>query len=195
MPTDGFFFQPVSEIPTLNTEDYGSSVVTEDFVMSAIERCTGRKSYRRIERGVGLSQDLYLVSRAPFPDGELKFAHGPVGHLDQCILRKNGTLFLFGWAFDITPGHDVAKIEVFLNGRLIATPVHKRPRPDVMEYARQFVGDRASQMLMSGWSIECPLTQTLEPARDIILAKATSTSGLEFLLRCGTLDTMMTVEK
>jgi len=74
LPDTGIWFGEASEVATLDTKEYGTTMVSQAFVRNAIVEATGRPEYRRIQYGLQYQQDLYLVVNEPKPDfSELHF--------------------------------------------------------------------------------------------------------------------------
>src|SRR5262245_2600183 len=152
MPAAGFCFQAISESGSLDTSDYGSTWVTEDFVRAALEKAAGAgASLHRIERGLCNFQDLYLAIPEPGVDFSSLCFHGePQLFLESARLAP-GRLDLAGWA--AVRSGAVREVEAVLDGeRLAAAPVAE-PRPDVAE----FLG--GERHLRSGWVLACALPE------------------------------------
>lgn len=127
-------------------------------------------------------------------NGSVQPVAPPNGYLDRCVWKENNVLFMSGWALDPNPGHRISRIEIFLNGKLIATPSISLERPDIVKHFRQYAGERASEFLVSGWSTEAEFEEPLRPYGDVLLAKATSTSGLGVVLRRETLNNILSFD-
>jgi SAM-dependent methyltransferase len=126
---DGFYFQPISEVESLDTADYGVTVVNEHFVRTAIEAATGHVAYRRFASALCFEQDLYAVPADPGADlARLRVHRGPEGAFEECEELESGEWVLRGWA--ATPDDEpVEKVEIYLGGALIASvePADERP--------------------------------------------------------------------
>jgi len=161
IPDDGILFQKLSESASLDTSDYGSTWVTEDYVRSAVARAAdGPVSVHRLRRGLCNFQDLYLVVREAGVDfSGLAFQGEPHLQIDECALAGPDTLFLRGWT-GVLSG-EVRAVEATLDGVLLAASPVEAPRPDVAA----LFGDRFSH---PGWSCRCPLPPAA-PRREAVL--------------------------
>lgn len=63
IPTDGFWFLPQSEQYDFETEDYGQTVVTEEFVESVISSISGAELLRFMPAFWWGHQDTYVIQR------------------------------------------------------------------------------------------------------------------------------------
>jgi 2-polyprenyl-3-methyl-5-hydroxy-6-metoxy-1,4-benzoquinol methylase len=173
MPASGIWFEPVSEIATLDADQYGKSIVTETFVRTAIAQASdGRAAYRRIKRGLHYHQDLYLVTSQADPDfAGLQFTYGPAGTVDQWRWSEPDELWLRGWAVDLTPGSAIEEVQVWLNGQLVQKCLPHRRRPDINKYLRD------ERFIDAGWECSCSLPNPA--ATDQLVVMARSTGGVE----------------
>ncbi len=133
--TPVFWFQEKSEIDTLDTKEYGSTIVNEHYVRAAIKEATaGRGSYLRIPRGLNWYQDLYLISGPPEPDfSTLHYSFGPPGYVDSVTLREGDLLEVTGWAFDPS-GLKIDEVRVVVQGGLVQRCAPSVKRPDVAHH-------------------------------------------------------------
>ena len=92
MPAEGFFFHEISESGSLDTSDYGSTWVTDEFVRGALERVAGPgASLHRLERGICGYQELYLATLEPGVDfSSLAFQSEPQLFVDRVALVDAG---------------------------------------------------------------------------------------------------------
>ena len=150
IPDDGILFQKLSESASLDTSDYGSTWVTEDFVRAAVARAAdGPVSVHRLPRGLCNFQDLYVAVRDKGVDfSGLAFQGEPELQIDECSLAGPDALRLRGWA--LVRAGEVRQVEVTLDGALLASAPVDAPRPDVAA----LFGDRFSH---PGWSCVCKL--------------------------------------
>lgn len=184
MGGQGIKFYAASESQLLDAQDYGTTYVAEAFVADAIGEATNHEAqYRRLPRGFGHHQDVYLVSRATRDELDtLDFHFGPQGYLDEYELRPDRTLKLRGWSADATPGVEVADVQAFINGRLLQRGLPYLPRPDVSRYLR------SDRFLHSGYQFEGRLPEGFTPSRDVLLIKAISSDGSTYVLHCSTIE-------
>jgi len=130
-----FQFERVSEIKTLDQEEYGLTTVNEHYVRAAIQQATrGTGSYFRIPRGLNRNQDFYLITAQPPPDfAALRDSLGPQGRVDSISLAAPQLLEVAGWAFD--PVRPNVEVHVFVQGELIQ---RCQPEEDRADVARHF---------------------------------------------------------
>jgi SAM-dependent methyltransferase len=178
MPPSGFCFIHFNEIPVLATSDYGVAIVTESVVRDAIIQATGRSMYHRIRFGLCHHQDIYVISNRPDPGfSTLRFQHGPNGHLDRFSLNDAGELKLSGWAVEMSPGADVAEIQVVLGGRVVQRCTTSFPRADLPAH----LGKDDPKLKNAGWA--CTVEGVgASQSSEVLMVKALSTSGKEFVL-------------
>jgi SAM-dependent methyltransferase len=161
MPESGMLFQELSESASLDTSDYGSTWVTEDYVRAAVERAAdGPVSVHRLLRGLCNYQDLYVVTREAGTDfAGLAFQGEAHLQIEELAQVEPDILLARGWAGVISGG--VRAVEVTLDGVLLGAAPVVEPRQDV---AAQF-GER---FLPSGWRCRVPLPPAT-PRRDAVL--------------------------
>ena len=98
--SSGMVFRAESETARLDSSEYGTSFVTEEFVRTAATRAASGEG-RLIPQPLGLcaSQDLYVLMRPPQPAlPSLAIARFPRGHLDRSAIRDDETVEIEGWA-------------------------------------------------------------------------------------------------
>jgi len=161
IPEGGILFQKLSESASLDTSDYGSTWVTEDYVRAAVARgADGPVSVHRLPRGLCNFQDLYVAVRDAGVDfSGLAFQGEPELQIDECSLAGPDALRLRGWA--LARAGEVRRVEVTLDGALLAAAPVEAPRPDVAA----LFGDRFSH---PGWTCLCPLPPAA-PRREAVL--------------------------
>jgi SAM-dependent methyltransferase len=137
-----FRFERVSEIKTLDKDEYGLTTVNEHYVRGAIRQATrGTGTYFRIPRGLNRQQDVYLITAQPQPDfTTLHGSLGPLGCVQSISLVGPELLEVNGWAFD--PGRPKVEVRVVVQGELIQTCQPEEPRADV---ARHFENPNAER--------------------------------------------------
>jgi len=181
MPSSGFCFIHFNEISALATSDYGVAIVTESVVRDAIIEATGRSIYHRVRFGLCYHQDIYIVSNRPDPAfSTLRFQHGPTGHLDGISLNDAGELILSGWAVEMSPGEDVAEIQLCLDGCVVQCCKTSFPRADLPVH----LGKDDPKLRDSGWTCRVELMGENHSGK-VLMVKALSTSGKEFVLHAG----------
>jgi SAM-dependent methyltransferase len=132
LPPGGFLYDRSSENASLDSEIYGTTWASEDFVTRAMHAATGdQRATYRLPRALANEQDLYVV--AAEPDRDLSaldgFRRGPWGWLDQISLSESRELHLQGWAASLDDG-EIDHVEIEIDGATnrIQTGI---ARPDV----------------------------------------------------------------
>jgi SAM-dependent methyltransferase len=161
IPEGGILFHELSESTSLDTSDYGSTWVTEDYVLSAAARAAdGPVSVHRLPRGLCNFQDLYVAVREDGADfSGLAFQGEPELQIDECSLAGPDALFLRGWT--LVRAGAVRSVEATLDGVPLAAATVGAPRPDVAA----LFGDRFAS---PGWSGLFPLPPGA-PRREAVL--------------------------
>jgi SAM-dependent methyltransferase len=123
MPGRGFYFVPESENRELDKALYGTTFVTEAFVVDALGRAgVARDRIRRIARGLANEQDLYVVAPRPQWLSKLPpFRRGPWGWVDR-LEATDRHLLLEGWAGSLDDGA-LDAVEVRIDGQLLPVPL------------------------------------------------------------------------
>lgn len=168
----GIHFNPnASEIKTLDSGEYGSAHVTENFVANAIAKATGGiGNYFRFPKGLW-HHDIYLVSKTPYlnrPD------IGIISQQMQFTLANNQ---ITGFALESRCGHKIHEIQTLYEGKVTQTFNPGKANSDIV----MFYGD---QFLQSGWSF--PLMFVISNLKDSfysddLVLKMRSTCGNERL--------------
>lgn len=151
----GIYFQPTTEVESLDPDDYGATVVNEDFVARAIKAATAAATYRRLPTGLCFEQDLYLVPASADADlSTFEFSRGAQGALDKGELREGG-LQLEGWAATQDDDVLVEAVDVRIDGEFVLRCRPSIDRPDVHDALH---GNNPASSLRSGWSgvVEVP---------------------------------------
>ena len=174
-----FHFVPVSESRTLDTEQYGVTFVSEDYVRRTCRQVLPPTvTVHRIPRGINYHQDLYIIANDPGRDiGSLRFAHHPVGYTDGREALRSGRSRLHGWAYDPNPGGEIKKVWIAINGKTV-----KRCRPS--EARGDVAKELGSNALGSGW--QSNLWSFHRRPHDVVMIKAINSHGLERVLSCDT---------
>jgi SAM-dependent methyltransferase len=170
---EGIFFGPASEIDSLDTQDYGVTIVSEHFVANAIGAATGHRNYRRCPTALCFQQDLYLVPADHEANlDQLVVRHGPQGDINACRIDEDH-LYLQGWAMTQDVDVQVNSIDVRLNDQLVARGRPTTDRPDVAAFWR--ASDNPG-CIRSGWEARVDLPFE-PPAQSIITWSAHVTDG------------------
>jgi len=174
VPPEGILFQEMSESESLDTSDYGSTWVTEDYVRAAVARASRETvSVHRLPRGLCNFQDLYVAVRPREEERDVDFARlafqgEPHLHVDECILTKPDELFVRGWT--LARSGDVRAVEVTLDGVLLGSAPVEKPRPDV---AALF----GARFTHPGWACVCPLPPGASRRDAVLLVRAVDGRG------------------
>lgn len=180
MPESGIHFIPATEVPSLDVADYGATVVSEEYVKSAIGKVAGRRESRLIKDGLCFQQDIYVLSNRDLPGHPLTYDHGPQGHLDYCVWTSPRELALSGWAADICPSHTVEKIHIGINGEHCGETTITTDRPDIAIHLKD---PGNPQYVWSGWNCVVRTPKALDPFSDVIAVNAICTGGKQYALR------------
>jgi SAM-dependent methyltransferase len=182
-PTE-IVFKEQSESGSLDTREYGTSWVTEEFVRAAVKKAFGSCPVLRIPRGLVSFQDLYAVlkeagadSAAAFSD--LKVEREADGFLEHCSWETGRRLRLSGWLADRVAGRPPQEVRIWIDGVLAASCRDLSPRPSV---AQAFAGDPVEAV---GWQTVVELPETSHPEAARIEIQAVSIAGETLSLYSG----------
>jgi len=188
MPETGFLFQELSESNTLETSDYGSTWVTEEFVRSALERAAeGPVSLWRAPRGLCNFQDLYVAARDV--RGEAADVSGLTVHpepllmIDRCVLERPDLLALSGWC--AVRGGRPREVQASLDGRIVAGSPIEGLRPDVAAA----LGDE--RLARSGWGLRVPLPAGTSRHAAPLIVRVVDERGAGHPLWAGSVETAL----
>ncbi|HEX4960092.1 MAG TPA: class I SAM-dependent methyltransferase [Thermoanaerobaculia bacterium] len=153
MPAGGLLFAATSESGSLDTSDYGSTWVSEEFVRSALERAGAPgSSLHRIARALCNFQDLYLAVPEPGVDfSALAFQGEPQLFVERAGILEDGRLEVAGWA--AVRNGTVREVELWLDGERLATGPVEGVREDVAGF---FGGERHRR---AEWVCRCRLPE------------------------------------
>jgi SAM-dependent methyltransferase len=185
MPAEGILFQEMSESGSLDTRDYGSTWVTEEFVRRALDRAAGPDaSLHRLPRGLCNFQDLYLALNEPGVDfSGLDFHGEPQLFVDRARLFDEGRrLDLSGWA--AVRSGAVREVEVMWGRERLARAPIEGPRPDVAA----FLGD---ERLLPGWSCSCQLPAGTSRSEPVLRLRVVDGRGLSLPLWAGSIESVL----
>jgi SAM-dependent methyltransferase len=185
-PCSNIVFEAMSESGSLDTLEYGSTWVTEDFVRSSVQAVLGSCPVLRIPRGLASFQDLYGVLKndartSPSPFNGLHVEREADGFLEHCSWGGQRTLRLAGWAADRVTGIPPSEIRILIDNVLVASCRELAPRPSI---SQAFASD---PMEVVGWqtTLDLPATSDLDSA--ILSVRPVSSAGEEIGLYTGTL--------
>jgi SAM-dependent methyltransferase len=131
VPENGLVYVAGSENEGLSPEIYGTTFVTEEYVIRAARSVFGEGyKYCRLKKLLAHEQDVYVCAAADGADlSELaQFRRGPRGWLDE-YRQEEGALFLRGWAGSIDDG-DLDHLEIRFGDEAV-TIRPDAPSPDV----------------------------------------------------------------
>jgi hypothetical protein len=185
MPASGIHYIPSTEIPSLDTEDYGATMVTPQYVQSVIRNVTGKDKHWYQWRALGFVQDLWIVSKAPLPQQPFVYDQGPQGHVDECDWHTPTRLLMRGWSACICPGHTIREIQVSLNNELIGVLHVDHDRKDIVDHLRN------PSTLRSGWRGFVQAPRHIDPWRDILSTVAVCSGGKRYSVRTVAACTML----
>lgn len=195
MPETGLLFQELSESNTLDTGDYGSTWVTEEFVRSALERASeglrasdGPVSLWRAPLGLCNFQDLYVAVREEGVDfSGLTLHTEPFLYMERCAVthQKAGpaVLELAGWSAVL--GGAVREVQATLDGRLLGAAPVDGPRPDVAALLHD------ERFARTGWVVRAPLPPGISRSSALLILRAVDARGVGFPLWASTLETAL----
>lgn len=181
MPDAGIRFFAASENADLDNRAYGTTYVTEAYVMAKVSELFGSAySCQRIPRGLAHEQDLYVVAPRKVYDLQLleSFQYGPWGWVDERRCEA-GKLYLRGWAAALD-GETLKLVDIYLDGRLYRCPTGL-PRPDVAQVFGR------PQLAGSGWEFVLDLPGDKEQV--LVEVHAKDLTGQSALLYIGYLTT------
>lgn len=182
MSSDGIRFFAASENADLDNKAYGTTYVTEAYVVSKVNQLFGSGySCQRIPRGLAHEQDLYVVAPRAVYDLQLQssFEYGPWGWVDERSFL-GGQLYLRGWAASLDE-RILDSVEISVNGE-----VHHCPTGLQRDDVAQVIG--RPQLSSSGWQFNLKLPVETETVLVEVCARDKA-GGQSALLYTGYLQT------
>lgn len=185
MPATGILFSADSESQSLDKEEYGTTYVTEKFVIEMVERVSGGKAFvHRLEKGICRFQDLYVVTNQLHQEfSSLKFHHHPEGYVDVAALTTKGNLYLEGWAVDVNQEGRIEEVQVLVNGKVVQ---RCEPFYDRLDLELHF---QKNASLQSGWN--CYLAKDTVSPQDVLTVKLINNFGWELILENCTVKSLV----
>jgi len=183
IPKSGMLFLAESESQSLGKVEYGTNIVTEGYVRSAIAKAAGPNwKYHREPKALCGAHDVYLVSGSVDEDFSGFRYHKPlVGYCDEILEISGATIQISDWAGEPNDGFDVDEIQIFLDGTLVGVGKAELPRSDVVKALGQ------PKYANSGWRIEFSRSMACqEPA--MIEVRVRSQSGATTMIHIGPLN-------
>lgn len=163
----GIGYARTSESATLDPAIYGMSYVSEAYVAQAIGEACGpaaANNWRRFPRGLFENQDLYVVGGAEVDLSALRVTATPLGSFRPL---PNPAGLWAGWGFEPSPGQQIARADLFIGERTLASA---QPGPGDPDLAKYFPGAPNTPI---GWAfapLDCP-------PGSLLRVELTSTSG------------------
>lgn len=174
---EGIAFESRSESRVLDTNDYGSTWVTESYVREQVAAIDPNFACVRLPRALSDWQDLYVISPTPIADPRPR--RSPKGFFERCEVVDEGVRFT-GWATSIVEEAD--RVEVRIDDELAATTREFRARPDVGAF---FNSDAATN---SAWELIVPHDQIRSFRYQTCTLSVFSRDQVERILFLGTID-------
>ena len=176
---DGIHFATNSESRVLDTNEYGSTWVTETWVREQVAAIDPSFACVRLPRALSDWQDVYVVSPSPIPDPRPR--RTPKGFLDQFAIEDEG-IRLAGWAtlVDARAG----RVDVRIGDEVVASTSEFYSRPDVAAW----LGNPAATD--SGWEVLLPHARIRSFRYEVVTVSAFSPDGEERIFFLGTLDSL-----
>ncbi|MDJ1181777.1 class I SAM-dependent methyltransferase [Roseofilum casamattae] len=176
MPDSGILFVEQSESQSLDTSEYGSTWVAEEFVQKAIATVAGdRASYTRVPRAFSL-QDLYILIKQPDCDfSDLRIDFTPKGVLESYSTDDRGRITLQGWAAIMQPDSRVREIQIWASNPSSEPQLLQRTIPTFpSETAARLLNIDRQWTQKSGWSCTFNLPPEFYRETSILSIKAIS---------------------
>jgi SAM-dependent methyltransferase len=174
---DGIKFANFSESRVLDTEQYGSTWVTESYVREQLAAIDPKLACVRMPRALSDWQDVYVTS--PSPIASVTLRRPPRGSFDECHIDADG-IHLNGWAtlFDELPD----RVEVRIDDDVVASTNTFTPRPDVAAWLNR------PEAELSGWRCTIPHAAVRSFRYQTCTVSAYSQDNIERVLFLGTID-------
>ncbi len=182
---DRFTFVPSSENLDLDPRTYGSTWVSSEFMREALAICAPGASYHRLPRGLCGYQDVYVVVRESMVDfSGLAYNSGAEGYIDVFECGPFPQLRCAGWSASVGRERPVDRIDLLLNGSVIATCEVALPRPDVAGHFQDPRLDRC------GWELTARLPVGVSYSQDAAILVA-HTGEVSTILAMGSIDSLI----
>ncbi|GFE71335.1 class I SAM-dependent methyltransferase [Chroococcus sp. FPU101] len=180
----GICFLGMSESRSLDTDEYGSTWVTQDFVEQAVsEASDGQGKCYCLRKGINNHQDLYLVTRDDSLESmELNLYKRPFSNIDRCHLHNENTLYLAGWAATYNDHASIQDIQFLINGQLKQRCLPFAYRPDVAKFYNN------PDYSYSGWNCCIHLDDNVNLATDILEVILIDSVGMKNTSYIGTIE-------
>jgi SAM-dependent methyltransferase len=176
---DGIHFATNSESRVLDTNEYGSTWVTEEWVRAQVTAIDPAYACVRLPRALADWQDVYVVSPSPIADPRPR--RTPKGFVDQFEITDEGVR-LAGWATLVDAPAD--RVEVRLDDEVVAATREFHPRPDVAAW----LGAEAATR--SGWELVIPHARIRSFRYQVATVSAFAADEQERIFFLGTIDSL-----
>ena len=176
---DGIHFATNSESRVLDTNEYGSTWVTEEWVRAQVAAIDPSFACVRMPRALADWQDVYVVS--PSPIVEPKPRRTPKGFVDQFEITERGVR-IAGWATLVDAQAD--RVELRLGDTVVAATREFHPRPDVAAW----LGAAGAEQ--SGWEILVPHDRVRSFRYEVATISAYAPDGQERIFFLGSIDSL-----
>lgn len=183
MPTNGLLYRAESESRSLDSRDYGSTWVTEDFIRRTIANIDTGLHFWRLPRGLCDYQDLYVVTARQEPV-ELDIDSGPRTQIERCTLNGPRELELSGWSLATTATAPLDRIEVRLGPEVVSECQEFGPRPEIGDHFR-IDASRCS------WQLHLSLPNNLSHGSTLVTVRARTRPGRWRLAYLGSLQRLL----
>ncbi len=176
---DGIHFATNSESRVLDTNEYGSTWVTEGWVREQVAAIDPSFACVRMPRALADWQDVYVVSPSPIADPKQR--RTPKGFVDQFEITERGVR-LAGWATLVDAQAD--RVELRLGDTVVASTREFHPRPDVAAWLG------APGATQSGWEIVVPHDRIRSFRYEVATVSAFAPDGQERIFFLGSIDSL-----
>jgi SAM-dependent methyltransferase len=176
---DGIHFAANSESRVLDTNEYGSTWVTEGWVREQVAAIDPSFACVRMARALADWQDVYVISPSPIDDPRPR--RTPKGFVDQFEITEEGVR-LAGWATLVDA--QVERVDVRLGDGVVASTREFHPRPDVAAWLG------AAGAPDSGWELVIPHDRIRSFRYEVATVSALAPGGQERIFFLGTIDSL-----
>ncbi|HEX8619274.1 MAG TPA: class I SAM-dependent methyltransferase, partial [Thermoanaerobaculia bacterium] len=177
---DGISFRAQSESRVLDTNEYGSTWVTESFVRAEVAAAGLNFDCVRLPRALSDWQDVYVISPARLTPGEPRRV--PRGFVEGIEIDGTGAK-ITGWA--VAGDETAARVEVRVEDEVVATAATFFDRPDVAAALGGATPVRA------GWHCLVPHAAVRSFRFQVVTVSAFSRANDERILFLGTLESLV----
>ncbi len=174
---EGISFETHSESRVLDTSEYGSTWVTEEYVREQVAGIDPQFACVRMHRALSDWQDVYVISPSPIADPRPRRA--PKGFIESVTVDAEGIRFA-GWATAVDEAPD--RVEIRIDDEVVAATREFHRREDV---GRSFRTDAAAE---SGWDALVPHAAVRSFRYQVATVSVFTRANVERILFLGTID-------